>query len=174
MLLFNNIYITYFLFICGILAIFDFIFSLWKKFKNNSSSKESNYYFTCKNFLTNSEFSFYKKMLPLQEKGYIIIPQLNLASIIEKHNSNFRNELFRNIDFAIFDQNFNLLLLIELNDSSHQRSDRKNRDLKVKKILNDCHIKLLTFYTTYPNETTYVVNRILNAIESPLKDEITK
>ncbi len=60
----------------------------------------------------------------------------------------------------------NILLLIELNDSSHNKNVRKDRDLKVKKICNDANIKLITFYTKYPNEKDYVINRIKQEIYS--------
>lgn len=98
--------------------------------------------------MTASEFAFFKKIQELEAK-YIIIPQVNLASIIEKRGGKYHSELFRNIDFGIFDINYNLLLLIELNDKSHTNIKRKDRDLKVKKILSDCQIPLLTFYTYY-------------------------
>ena len=123
-------------------------------------------FYTPKNFLSQYEYNFYLKMLAIQDLGYIIVPQVNLASIIEKHNSRYHNDLFWNIDFGIFDKKFKLLLLIELNDSSHQKNDRRDRDLKVKKILADCHINLITFYTYYPNEKDYVVKRILDNINN--------
>lgn len=69
--------------------------------------------------MTNAEKDFYQKLKPL-EKKYKIIPQVNLGAIIEKKSSiKYRNELFRNIDYGIFTKDFKLLLLIELNDSSH-------------------------------------------------------
>lgn len=41
-------------------------------------------------------------MKPLEDK-YIIMPQINLASFVQKtRNSKYNNELFKNIDFAIF------------------------------------------------------------------------
>lgn len=99
------------------------------------------------------------------ESEYRIIPQINLATIIKKNNGRYINELFKNIDFAIFDKELkNVLLLIELNDSSHNKTNRKDRDLRVKKICNDAGIKLITFYTTYPNEKEYVINRIKSQI----------
>lgn len=119
-----------------------------------------------KNFMTNAEKQFYNTISSLNQQ-YIIIPQVNLATIVTKKttkNSTHRTELFRNIDFGIFDKNFNLLLLIELNDSTHNSFKRKDRDLKVKRILNECNIKLLTFYTKYPNESNYVINRIIQTI----------
>ena len=128
---------------------------------SSDTSKEIIYY---KNkILSDNEIAFFNKFKELNGK-YIIIPQVNLASIIEKHGGKYHSELFRNIDFGIFDINYNLLLLIELNDKSHTNIKRKDRDLKVKKILSDCQIPLLTFYTYYPNEKGYVLNRIVKAL----------
>ena len=70
-----------------------------------------------KPIMSTYERKFYNILKEL-EKEYIIIPQLNLATIIEKKNNNrYYSDLFRNIDFAIFDKNMNkILLLIEIND----------------------------------------------------------
>lgn len=143
------------------------------KYKNNEqgnnpllfplemSKNEPSYY--RKRIMTNSEINFLKKLSDLKDK-YLIIPQVNLASIIEKRGAKYHSELFRNIDFGIFDKDYNLLLLIELNDKTHTSVKRRDRDLKVKKILSDCQIPLLIFYTYYPNEKSYVLNRISSAL----------
>ena len=91
----------------------------------------------------------------------------NELSLYNKHsNDRYRTELFRNVDFCIFTKDYTkLLLLIELNDSSHKNISRRDRDLKVKKILNDAGIPLINFYSNYPNEKEYVINRILKTIE---------
>ena len=118
--------------------------------------------------MSESEKRFYLKLKKLDDK-YIIIPQVNLASIINKvSNQKYNTELFRNIDFGIFDKDFNLLLLIELNDSTHNTKRRKSRDIKVKNICNSANIDLITFYTSYPNEENYVLNRVINALEKKL------
>ena len=90
--------------------------------------------YTRKDFLTYNEKLFYRKLLPLSN-DYIIIPQVNLASVIQKESAKYRTELFRNIDFGIFSKDFELLLLIELNDKSHMKRNRKIRDNKIKNIL---------------------------------------
>lgn len=117
-----------------------------------------------KNFLTPYELNFYKTLKELENYGLIIIPQVNLATVVNKKNARNRNELFRNIDFGIFDQDFNLKLLIELNDKTHKTYKRRDRDLKVKAILNSCGISLMNFIASYPNEKHYVINRILNEL----------
>ena len=119
-----------------------------------------------KPIMTEYEYRFYQILKELENK-YIIVPQLNLAAVIKKVNNNrYYSELFRNIDFAIFSKDYKkLLLLIEINDQKHDSYKRQYRDLKVKKICNDVNVKLISFYTKYPNEKNYVINRIEKEID---------
>ena len=48
--------------------------------------------YTRKDFLTYNEKLFYRKLLPLSN-DYIIIPQVNLASVIQKESAKYRTEL---------------------------------------------------------------------------------
>ena len=115
-----------------------------------------------KNIMTDYEYKFYLILKELEKYNYKVIPQVNLATIVEKvNNKKYYTELFRNIDFAIFTKDYKkLLLLIEINDETHNQRKRKDRDLKVKKICNDIGVSIMTFYTKYPNEKKYVLNRI--------------
>ncbi|MDD4705938.1 MAG: DUF2726 domain-containing protein [Bacilli bacterium] len=133
---------------------------------NYNSRLNSQIYYTNKNFMTLNEYEFYNKIIELETK-YNIVPQVNLASVIKKNSPyRYQNELYRVIDFGIFTKDYKkLLLLIELNDNTHNYNGRKDRDLKVKKICNDADIKLMTFYSCYPNEKDYVLNRINQSIK---------
>lgn len=142
------------------------------KIINNFSLKNSNKekIYTKKKLMTDCEYNFYIKLREL-EKNYKIVPQLNLAAVITKksHSYNYL-DLFRNIDFAIFNNDYSeLLLLIELNDKTHNYNRRKKRDRKVKEICDKANIKLINFYTKYPNEKNYVINRILSEINKNQK-----
>lgn len=119
-----------------------------------------------KPLMTEYEQHFYNTIKSLEEK-YEIVPQLNLACVVKKiNNNNYYTDLFRNIDFAIFDKDYNkLLLLIEINDKTHNTYKRKDRDLKVQKICDDISVKLIKFHTNKPNEKSYVLNRIISMIE---------
>ncbi len=130
---------------------------------NYTKNEETIY--TKKKLMTDYEYKFYNILKELED-NYTIVPQLNLAAVVKKINNNrYYSELFRNIDFAIFTKDYQeLLLLIELNDQTHNNYNRKDRDLKVKKICNDIGVKLITFYTKYPNEKAYVINRIKNEL----------
>ena len=66
--------------------------------------------------MTDCERSFFDALTKILGSAYIIQPQINLASVINKDvHSRYQNELFRNIDFGIFDKNYLLKLLIEIN-----------------------------------------------------------
>ena len=137
-------------------------------YKNKKNKINTSVTYHKKSFLTNYEKTFFTKLKEIEKYGnYIVHPQINLATIVhKKSNQKYNSELFRNIDFAIFNNNYELLLLIELNDSTHNETKRKIRDAKVKKICEEANIKLITFYTKYPNEKEYIINRVLKEIQS--------
>lgn len=153
------------IFIIGILGIIYLLINNLKKDKIKNLEKEKTVY-KLKPIMTECERNFYNILKKL-ENEYTIIPQANLASFIEKKTNNrFYNDLFRNIDFAIFDKDLKkVLLLIEINDKTHDTIRRKSRDLKVRKICNDVNLKIITFYTKYPNESEYVLNRVLKELK---------
>lgn len=134
---------------------------------NNINEDVSNVNYVSKQFLSNNEYDFLTKFIDLENELHVnIVPQVNLASIIQKvSNSRFNTELFRNIDFGIFNADYSkLLLLIELNDNSHSEYHRIKRDKKVHEICNKAGIKLITFYTKYSNEKEYVKGRIIKEL----------
>lgn len=122
-------------------------------------------YYVAKPFMTNTEKTFFEKILPLNQYGINIIPQIPLASVVKKQGEyRWQNELYRIIDFGIFDSNYNLLLLVELNDTTHKQQDRYIRDKKVRNICSDAGIDLMTFYVDKPNEQDYILHRIADSI----------
>lgn len=135
-----------------------------KLFLNKSENIFINDKYEKKEFVTQYEKYFFNIINRINNK-YILIPQINLATIINKKNNIYCNELFRNIDFAIFDKKFNIKLLIEINDKSHLKNKRIKRDINVKKICMDANIPIIFFYSKYKNKPEYIINRILKKIE---------
>ena len=134
-----SVYVT----VAAILLVFGlliFAFFLAKK------RKEPKY--TAKDaLLTPTEIKYYDLISEMIGNRYLFFPQINLASIINKESdNNSRTDLFRNIDFGVFDYNFKPILLIEINDNSHFRKDRIERDEKVAKILKKAKLPLLTLW----------------------------
>lgn len=112
--------------------------------------------------MTDCEKEFFKAFQKIVGSYYTVQPQINLASIIDKESQQrYRNELFRNIDFGIFDASYSLKLLIEINDSSHMQKERGVRDSKVRAICEEAGIPLITFWTKYGVNKPYIYNQLV-------------
>lgn len=138
-----------------------------RKKQNKGYQIHNDYIYSKKPLMTNTERYFYNIMVSLEAQYKIkVMPQVNLASVVLKKNKNYYvNELFRNVDFGIFNSDYSeLLLLIEINDSTHNQRKRIRRDKNVDDIVNNAGINLIKFYTKYPNEVEYVKNRILKEL----------
>ncbi|GHW02407.1 hypothetical protein AGMMS50249_1930 [candidate division SR1 bacterium] len=153
----------------GIIVILV-LFFIAKKAQDNNSEEINDTIYTQKKLLTDTEKSFLDTMKPLEDYGITIVPQVCLASIVNKNsNSRRQNELYRIVDFGLFDADYNLLLLVELNDASHKEYSRRKRDNKVSEICGEAKIDLMTFYTDKPNKQEYVLHRISEKIREKNK-----
>lgn len=128
-------------------------------------NKIKKYWYTKKEIMTYTEKRFYKIFKSILKEDYIIIPQLSLNSIIRKNHNNYykrQNELNRTIDFGILKKDtFELLLLIEINDETHNRDNkRKIRDMKVNELCNKVGYKIIRFWLNKPNEYAYIKSRL--------------
>lgn len=85
-------------------------------------------------FLRYDENELYKTLTNITGDNFIVIPQVHLCDIADVKvgyldHDNLYYELKRIIyDYAIFDKNFEPLVLIELNGKSHFQDNRINRD----------------------------------------------
>lgn len=157
-------WLVFILFLIIIFSIILYELKHIKKIYIKSSLTDMEIIYIKKEFMTDCEKRFYNVLKELEKDYRVVIhPQVNLASIIKKSgNYKFENELFRNIDFGIFKEDYSDIIgLIEINDKSHYRKDRKNRDEKVKYILNKAGINILTYHTEYSNTRDYIKNRII-------------
>lgn len=114
-------------------------------------------------YLTKAELAFLQILRQSVNGMYEIVPQVPLGSIVRvKNNSKdyytYYNQIDRKIlDFVLFNKlNFKPLLIIELDDSSHNLPDRKNRDKFVDKVLEVVKIPILHL----PVRNTYDTNEI--------------
>lgn len=113
------------------------------------------------------EAVFYKKLKDIFDKEYIVQFQIPLSSVIVKTSEHrYQNELYRIVDFALLSKdNYKPVILIELNDPSHNEPRRQYRDIKVKELCAKAGIKLLTFWTSYENKPEYIEKRIRQEID---------
>ena len=151
-----------------LIILLVFVKLLINKLNNKHNVRSnSNITYSKKQLMTKYERYFYDVLIELKDELNIeVMPQVNLGTIVNKKSNNrWQNELFRNIDFGIFTREYEeLLLLIEINDKTHNNYNRKYRDMKVDNIVNNAGIKLIKFYSNYPNKRDYIKNRIREEI----------
>ena len=109
---------------------------------NQLSQRELMEAYQSRSLLTKNEW---KNYLILREdaavKGYIVCPKVRLLDLVEpkkdatKWKTLLRKVQSKHVDFVICDIDMNVKLIIELDDSSHEREDRKERDKFVNLIL---------------------------------------
>ncbi len=134
------------------------------------SSNEDFLYEAKKTLIIKSEQGFFEVIKASLPENYYVFPQINLATIIKKtDDSRYHNELFRNVDFLITDNNYKPLIVVEINDPSHLRSDRRERDEKVQKICEEAGISLIKFWTDFGINPDYIKNKINETLNSPPK-----
>ncbi len=112
--------------------------------------------------MTRPEIDAFRLLKELFGDKYEIFPQAALHTVIDKLTQNsYRNELFRVVDFVIADKStFAPLILIELDDSSHQRADRADRDRKVREICARAGLPLIGFTPADFRDAGYVKTNI--------------
>lgn len=125
-----------------------FILLLFDKFlKNKNKTRYSYEKIQC--LMTNTELKYFNALKSiLNGSNYILQPQVCLSSIVKRTDIHkFQSELTRIVDFAIFNKEYSIILCIEINDKSHLKKNRIERDKKVNYILKSCKIPLYTIWT---------------------------
>ena len=151
---------------------------------DNEIEKEEEYkplpYRLRDDFLSPTEISFYHVLKSAVGEQGVVCPKVRLADLFfvsnpQKNYSYFNKIVSKHIDFVLCEPNtMRPLLAFELNDASHDQSDRKRRDNFVKHVFQDAHVPLLFVrakHTYNVQELAVVVNRILNPAQKPVDAE---
>lgn len=116
-----------------------------------------------KYLLTIAEKNFYDALsIAINNTNYYICPKVRLADIIyvsetDKRQSYFNKIKSKHIDFLLCDKNsMSPILAIELDDNSHLRDDRINRDVFLDKALKSAGLKFVRFRV----QQSYDINAI--------------
>jgi hypothetical protein len=101
-------------------------------------------------FLTKNERHFLDVIEQVTNNRYYIFPQVHYSKIIYADGQqNFKNPFFNKInsksaDFVLFDRvDVSPVLVIEVDDSSHYRQDRIDRDDFINDVLETCGIPVV-------------------------------
>ena len=128
-------------------------------------------YFKKDDFLTLSEKKFFNVLKQITEDKFLIFPQVNLASLVDVNANRWETYKYRNpinrktVDFCIFKkQILEPLLVIELDDFTHLRSDRMDRDKNVDKVLSQANIPILHVKTKDSDNIELLTKQIFEKI----------
>lgn len=113
-------------------------------------------------FLTRAELSFYHVLRQAAGDRFVICPKVSLKEIFfvsgKEDKQSFRNRIDRkHVDFVLCDpHNMRPVIGLELDDSSHQRAERKERDQFVEQVCRAAGLPLVRV----PVRSAYVVDEV--------------
>jgi len=104
-----------------------------------------------KPILTEAEARFFRSLEDAVDRRYLVWPQLPLWTFIETRSNDrgastsFKNRIsLKRVDFCLVDrQTSTVHKAIELDDRTHQRSDRQHRDAFVETVLKQAGVPLI-------------------------------
>lgn len=127
------------------------------------------YLYDLKPLMTKMEQDFYHAILMAIPQEFHLYPQVNLATFIRRTDeAHYQNELYRNVDFLVTNSEYIPKLVIEINDRTHLDRKRQERDAKVHNILEEAGIPLLTLWTSYGINQSYIVGKVAELLQTPV------
>jgi very-short-patch-repair endonuclease len=141
------------IFLAVLLIVIAVIFEILQLRKSSGNTNESVYKYRRKDFLiSRAEHEFFDILVELIGDQYYVFPQIHLPTILDNKvvgqnwKGAFRHIDEKSVDFVICDKaHIKPLLAIELDDRTHERENRKERDEEVELILRESGLPLLRF-----------------------------
>ena len=124
-----------------------------KNFSRKEEKRKPLYNYKRKDFLiSRPEYEFFNILFKILENQYHIFTQVHLPTILDHKitGQNWKGAFShingKSVDFVICDKSdIKPLLAIELDDKSHEREDRIERDSEVERMLKEAGMPLLRF-----------------------------
>lgn len=118
-----------------------------KVFKNNV------YSYTAKSLLmTRVEAEFFTKLVSVVDERYYVFPQVHLSALLDHRVKGqdwryaFRHINGKSVDFVLCDkETLRPTYAIELDDSTHEMPDRRERDIEVERVFKEAKLPLVRF-----------------------------
>ncbi len=120
------------------------------KFESRANERKKYQYKRKNFFLTRAEHECYDALTTAIGSEYLIFAQVHLPTLVDNKvvgqnwRGAFRHISEKSVDFVLCDKNYiSPKLAIELDDKSHERPERQERDKEVERILQDAGLPLL-------------------------------
>ena len=159
-----------------IIVAFGIANEMFNKKKRDNKEKEvaqSPYRYRAKDYLiSRAEHKFFDVLIDSVGDRYYVFSQIHLATILnhkivgQNWNGAFRHINGKSVDFVLCDKAYiKPLLAIELDDQTHNRVDRKERDRVVESILKEAGLPLLRFENHGNFNKAEITQRISEILE---------
>jgi len=162
---------TKFLIIIGIIIAIGIVFEVFL----GGKSPKWKYLYKNKEFLmTKSEREFFEVLNSAVGGRYFIFPQVHLPTLFDHKikgqdwRAAFAHISQKSVDFVLCDKGkISPKLAIELDDRSHERSNRAERDEEVERIFEAANFPLLRIKSSNRYDNVEIIQKINEAIEGP-------
>jgi very-short-patch-repair endonuclease len=118
-------------------------------------------------YMTVTELAFFKALENFNQNKYFIVPQVSLAKLVSVEYGEIMKKTYNNkidrksVDFVLFDKtSFLPQLVIELDDRSHDRWDRKERDNWIDGLMNKVGLKIIHIKAAHSYDLMPVLSSI--------------
>lgn len=141
--------------IIGLVLLAIFLLSLVSKNASNKRKvfKDNVYTYEAKSLpMTKTEADFFLKLERAVNERYYVFPQVHLSAILDYKvkgqdwNYAFRHINGKSVDYVLCDRiTLRPCYAIELDDYTHDKTDRRKRDVEVERIFKAANLPLVRF-----------------------------
>ena len=118
--------------------------------ENNNQIKKSQYKYYAKSYvMTSRENECFKILNEIFSSKWFVVPQIHLSALLDYRvkgqnwNAAFRHINGKSVDFVLIGkESYRVICAIELDDSTHNKPERKERDVEIERIFNQAKIPL--------------------------------
>lgn len=117
---------------------------------NNNQIKKSQYKYYAKPYvMTSRENECFKILNEIFSSKWFVVPQVHLSSLLDykvkgqNWNAAFRHINGKSVDFVLIGkESYKVVCAIELDDSTHSKPDRIERDVEIERMFKEARIPL--------------------------------
>ena len=118
--------------------------------ENNSQIKKSQYRYYAKSYvMTSRENECFKILNEIFSSKWFVVPQVHLSALLDYRvkgqnwNAAFRHINGKSVDFVLIGkESYKVICAIELDDSTHSKPDRIERDVEIERMFKEARIPL--------------------------------
>lgn len=158
-----------------LLLLFVLLPLVLRRLGKTSDQKPDSSYVAVKSLLTPAERSCYGVLCQATGTDYVVFAKVRLADLIKPQNSSdrghwrtaFNRISSKHVDFVVCNSaDLSLVAVVELDDSTHAKADRKDRDAFVDSALTSARIPILHV----PASLSYSPAQLRSQIDSLVRE----